>query len=290
MGNGRKWRVAVARLVAISCLAVAIAGCASNKPGQLPQAAADDRTGQQLEQFDRLADDMYKLAAAGKFADARGVLIQMSDMMPGLPLKGATSVEGVQALADAIVQAKRTYSAVRMTAEDALASAGRVRLTVDALTHANDPMWRQYGKLMKENAASLEQALVRREAEQATRVLAELGSRFDTIRPAALVSGKQADIAKLDSLFLFLRARVGVKPDDSLIVTVGQLKEAIDHLFGIRDDQTAYMPMGEPRNPLFVSLMLGTMIATALAYAAWRMARAQYAYGGRAKHDRGKRW
>lgn len=267
------WRYAVALAALLCTVAVFACGCASRTDAGVWKPADDPAADSQLQQFAKLADDAYQKTVSGRYAEAREALIGLGDMLPGLSLKGVTTIEGVQALSDTILQGQRTFNAVRLQPEEALAAAGRIALAVDALSHKNEPMWRQYGKLMREDAATLEQAAAKGQTEQARAAFDSLKARYAMIRPAALVSGKTADIERLGSLFAHLQPKAEQKALQASGSAIKQLQDGVNRLFGFQGDQAAYLPLETTRSPLLFTLLIGAMIASALAYAAWRMLR-----------------
>ncbi|WP_167859199.1 sporulation protein YpjB [Paenibacillus cymbidii] len=254
-------------------IAVFVCGCAGGADADVWKPADDTAAANQLQQFAKLADDAYQKTVSGRYAEARDVLLELGDMMPSLTLKGATTIEGVQALSETILQGQLTFNAVRLQPDEALAAAGRIMLAVDALTHKHEPMWRQYGKLMREDAAALEQAAAKGQAVDAKAALDSLLVRYAMIRPAALVSGKSEDVERLKSLFGYLQPKAEQKALQGSGSAIKQLRDSIGRLFDDQGEQAAYLPLETTRYPLLFSLLIGAMIASVLAYAAWRMLR-----------------
>ncbi|MEF3301774.1 sporulation protein YpjB [Paenibacillus sp. GYB003] len=266
-GYGRLWTtVAVALLVAI-----VLAGCGKAKTIESARPATPEQW-KQVEQLNKTADDMYRYVMDGDIDKARAKLEELSAKMTDIRFTGIASVEGVGALSEAIVQAKRALQSVQASPEAGQAAAAKIRLATDALTHANQPMWLDYYKTMKESASRLAQAVQARDKPEAVRQLEQLQLRYGTIRPSLLISKQPSDVEKMDSLFAFLQGQLAKTEIDTKQLNGGltHLHASLDELFG-QTDRAAYVPIVEKRVPLTWVLLLGSIIVAVLSFAAWRI-------------------
>ncbi|MEF3308213.1 sporulation protein YpjB [Paenibacillus sp. GYB004] len=262
----------IGAVILIPLLGIALlTGCGKEKPAGPGQTA----TAEQLRQVERLndtADEMYRFVMDGNIDKARDKLDEVGNKLTQIRFDGITSVEGVGALSNAIVQAKRSFQAVNVSEEEVKGAAAKIRLATDALTHANQPMWLQYYKLMKETARQLEAAVQKKDKQEASAKLDQLHERYEIIRPSLLISRQPFEVEKVDSLFAFLRSQLS-KPDlDAKLAGGGidQFHLTLDALFG-RQDKAAFIPVDDSPVPLPSVMAIGSVIIAVLAFAAWRI-------------------
>lgn len=268
-GRKRWWWYGFALLVALGLLA----GCGNkSKPERETEQTASAEQLRQVELLNAAADEMYRYVMDGDIDKARDKLEQIGGQITRIRFDGIASVEGVGALTESVVQAKRVYQSMQVTPEQGQAAAAKIRLATDALTHANQPMWLQYYKAMKDHADGLAQAVQLRNKSDAEEELRQLQFRYDTIRPSLLINRQPADVEKLDSLFVFLRSQLTNAEFDpqQMSGALGHLHQTLDELFQ-RTDRTAYMPMVVQRVPGSWMVMIGSIIVAVLSFAAWRI-------------------
>lgn len=247
------------------------AGCGREKPAGADRTVTPEQL-KQVGQLNAAADEMYRYVMDGAIDKARDKLEEIGSQMTGIRFEGITSVEGVGALSESIVLAKRVFQSVNFTQEEGQAAAAKIRLATDALTHANQPMWLQYYKGMKESASQLEQGIMKRNKREAAAGLEQLQLRYATIRPSLLISRPASQVEKMDSLLAFFRNQLS-QPEIDLKQAGGGLEHlqlSLDELFG-RHDRSAYVPIVERQVPASSILLLGSIIIAVLAYSAWRI-------------------
>jgi sporulation protein YpjB len=265
-----KRRVGTACLVLFLVLGLA-AGCGQEKPAGADRTATPEQL-KQVGQLNAAADEMYRYVMDGAIDKARDKLEEIGSQMTAIRFEGITSVEGVGALSESIVLAKRVFQSVNFSQEEGQAAAAKIRLATDALTHANQPMWLQYYKGMKESASQLEQGIQKRNKREAAAGLEQLQLRYATIRPSLLISRPASQVEKMDSLFAFFRSQLSQPEPDLKQVSGGleHLQQSLDELFE-RRDRSAYVPIVERQVPATSILLLGSIIIAVLAYSAWRI-------------------
>ncbi|MBD2861261.1 sporulation protein YpjB [Paenibacillus oceani] len=262
----------IGAVILIPLLGIALlTGCGKEKPAGPGQTA----TAEQLRQVERLndtADEMYRFIMDGNIDKARDKLDEVGNKMTQIRFDGITSVEGVGALSNAIVQAKRSFQAVNVSEEEVKGAAAKIRLATDALTHANQPMWLQYYKSMKETARQLEAAVQKKDKQEASAKLDQLHERYEIIRPSLLISRQPFEVEKVDSLFAFLRSQLSKPELDTKLAGGGidQFHLTLDALFG-RQDKAAFIPVDDSPVPLPSVMAIGSVIIAVLAFAAWRI-------------------
>jgi sporulation protein YpjB len=266
--GGRSWILLITVLMAI----ILIASCGSPKAAN-PTKKADPQQLQKMELLNRTADDMYKKAMDGQMMEARNMLLQLSDQITHIQFQGVTSIEGLHALTTSITEAKRVYNAASLSHIEGQTAAAQIRLATDALTHASQPMWLQYDKVLRNDLTNLEQA-VKASNEQETVINYEkLKQHIFLIHPSLQISRDPSLIEKLDSIINFIQTGVRSKPMASQNVVKGieQLQHTLDQIFNKRQEATAYLPLADNQTPIIWVLLIGAIISTVLTYAGWRM-------------------
>jgi sporulation protein YpjB len=266
-------------LLAIGVFAVLAAACGNGQQRSAPaakppaaQIAPSDEA--KLEQLNQLAETMYKLTMNGSYMEARSRLLDMNALATRIQYAGVTTVEGVHALTETMTEAQRAFNAVRLQPEEARLGAAKVRLATDALTHKIDPMWLQYERVLVEDARALEEGVRTRNARAVQTAVAGLKAHYDTIRPAVIISRDPQLNEKMDSVLTFLtnQSRAVPFPVQNLEQGAIHLRETLDELFG-RKDVSAFAPIADPHRPVLWTIVIGSVIAAILAYAAWQMLR-----------------
>jgi sporulation protein YpjB len=264
---------------ALAIIVIIGAGCSDSKVKLSLASVPDLADMKQVELFSQMADEVYEKTIKGAFPEARQQIILMGNMVPKMRLDGVTSLEGIQALANTLVQATTVFNAVRLNPDDALLAAAKIRLMADALTHPNTPMWIQYNKVIQEDLNNLERAIKQKQAKAAQNSFIELKNHYETIRPALKVSRNNTSVAMIDSALSFLQSGLKKTPIEyvNLSSTLKQARESLERLFQNKTDETAYLPIILTDEPILIwSLCLGALIILTLAFVAWRKLQARH--------------
>jgi sporulation protein YpjB len=247
--------------------------CANKELGVSADTAPSVETSKQIERFNQMGDGIYTKTLNGDFFEARKEIIQMKDLISQMRLDGVTSILGVKALSDTLVQATKVYNAVQLDTEQALFQSVRIRLMADALSHPNTPMWLQYNKVIQEDLHVMEQAGKQKKYEELKRAFEHLKTLYLSIQPALLVSLQSEDNSKLESAFQYMQNELQASPirSKNLILAINALQDVIDNLFQIKGEATAYLPFLEPNEPkLHWMIILAAIIIIILGFVAWR--------------------
>jgi sporulation protein YpjB len=251
-----------------------LAGCGRlHLNGEDTAAVPDPQRRTQLEELNRTADELYQLATTGAFPGAREKLNRFGELAASISFTGLTGIEGVDALSDAVVEAKRIYNAAGLDPAQAVKAAAKLKLAADTLTHPNQPMWLQYYKVLSEDTKQMDYAISAGKQAAAVSYLSQLKEHYGTIRPAVWISRKPEEAEKLDSLLTFFSKYTAAGSFNQEVLQSGitQWKEALDVLFRKTGDRTAYMPGIQPDRPVLWTLTVGSFIIAVLLYSAWRM-------------------
>ncbi|SFK91264.1 sporulation protein YpjB [Paenibacillus sp. 1_12] len=237
-----------------------------------PKPAKDQL--QKLEVLNQTADDMYKKVMQGDLDGGRAVLQLLSEQIPQIRYEGITTVEGLNALTEAITQAKRTFNAVKLSPAEGQVSVATIRLATDALTHPNEPMWLQYYSPLLNDLKQMEQASQDQKKPELSQAAISFRQHIAIIHPSLLISRDPTEIEKLDSLVIFVtdQVRSEQEPFKQVINVIPSLRNTIDILF-LKKDATAYLPIIDDQNPIIWKLIIGAVILAVLAFAAWRLSK-----------------
>jgi sporulation protein YpjB len=227
-----------------------------------------------IELLNETADSMYNKFKKGDWEGGRAVLQQLSDQVPQISFEGVTSMEGLHALTETITQGKKVFNAVRFSPEEGQVSAARIRLATDALTHAAEPMWLQYYKVLQEDMDQTEQSAKTAKKADLQKAVSQLEAHISIIHPSLLISRDPTDVEKLDSLVVFISGQTQseAEPYKQVLNILPSLRLTIDYLFH-KKAATAYLPLIDDQNPILWTMVISSVILAVLAYAGWRLVR-----------------
>lgn len=256
-----------------ACVVLLLAsGCAAKTTP--PERAMNEQPEreQKLQLLNETADQMYQSINRGEVLEARNKLLAMSDQVTQIRFDGVTSAEGLNAFTQLLTEAKRIYNSASFSPEQGKLAAARIRLAADALTHAHQPMWRQYGHMLEEQLNRMAEAVDRYNKTAAAAAFKELEQHYQMIRPALLISRQPDEVEKTDSLFMFLQNQLGAAELQSsqLATGIAELRRTFDQMFREKEE-TAYLPLAETQHPIVRILGIGLAIVLVLSYVAWRM-------------------
>jgi sporulation protein YpjB len=262
-------------LIGIGLVAL-LQGC-SQEAARSPEAGLepDPATAKKLEELNQTADELYKRTAAGQYEEARTALERLGEQVTGASYVGVTGVEGVNALSEAVVEAKRLFNAARLDPEKTVKVAAGLKLAADALTHTRQPMWLQYYPMLSQDTKRLEEAVQTGNKQETQKQFAAMKAHYDIVRPSVWISRTPEQGETMDSLLVFFTKYTDPAgfQKDVLLPGIQQWKEALRVLFGKEGDRTAYMPVIQPDRPVLWTLTIGSLIAAVLTFAGWRMFR-----------------
>lgn len=283
------------KLIAILFLAFIIAvlaGCHGGEhgereqkgehPARINQQQIDPQLLERLKELDATADRMYQDILSGRLVEAREHIRSLSDQITEIEFSGIASVEGVQALTTAVVTAKELLNAIHQAEPERLQIvAAQVRLAADALIHSQHPLWHDYDKRIDADMMQLREAI-----DSGSQVLSsaqQLYRTYSIIRPAVLITHPPEITVRIESLLAFFIQQAN-HPDAGLIESYQELSRTWAELFG-HSHVSAYMSLGEGSQPIYWSLVIGSIIITVLIFTAWRKYegenRVKTAYGPR---------
>ncbi|MFC9709918.1 sporulation protein YpjB [Paenibacillus sp. NPDC056933] len=231
-----------------------------------------------IEQLNEEAAQLYRHALDHDIEEVRGSILRISKGLEHISFEGQTTVEGIHALSETIVEVKE--AAVRVKSDDASLqqASAKLRLAADSLANPAKPLWLQYYKIVKNDLDALSTAA---DQQQSAAIIASryalLEEHYETIRPAAMIRREPYEIAQLDAWLSHTKGLTTAKKPD-----IAQLKsmvvhgeELVNQLFGREKDESAFVPFVEGPNRRAAGLFISSVIVAALGYAGYRKYRAQ---------------
>jgi sporulation protein YpjB len=248
-----------------------LTGCAEQANGPTPTIVIPQSQEKPLRLLNQSAKALYDYTKKGEYEEARIELDRFSDLLTAVSYKGIATLDGVNALTQTVMNARRIYSRVQLSQKDAITSASQLRLITDALTHPNHPMWLQYEPVLRRDVHELSSMVNANNDVGSLAALKKLYEHYTIIHPAALITRQALIVEKSDSLFKFLTMELSRgKVDYSRVeMGIGQLPSTLNELFGSKDSQASVNVEIQNSNVMWTTF-IASVIITALVYVAWR--------------------
>jgi sporulation protein YpjB len=248
-----------------------LTGCAEQAKEHTPTIVIPQSQEKPLQLLNHSAKALYDYTKNGEYEEARFELDRFSDLLTAVSYKGIATLDGVNALTQTVINARRIYSRVQLSEKDAMISATQLRLITDALTHPNHPMWLQYEPVLKQDVHNLTSMVKSNNDVGSLAALSKLHEHYSIIHPAALITRQAVIVEKSDSLFKLLTVELSVAKVDYSRVKMGlnQLPIILNELFGSKDSQASVKVEIQNSNVVWTTF-IASVIITALAYVAWR--------------------
>ncbi|GAA5345655.1 sporulation protein YpjB [Planifilum fimeticola] len=238
--------------------------------GRADRADADSWTKQ--------AEEIHRLVKEKKWAEARKPLARLAaDFSRADFSDERVSIEAIHTLSECLLDLEGKLNQIRPDQELILASAVRLRLAFDALSHPNQPLWLERYPEMMRKIEQLEQAVQSGNEGEVREAVEKLFNEYQLIRPAVVVSKTPQTTAKVDSMIAFIRGQSdGAERDrQGLMNGVKRFKQMMEPLFyGSEEEVIALARWTDPPEVL-PFLWVGAVIAAVLAYVGWRKYRAE---------------
>lgn len=229
------------------------------------------------KQLDSYAEQMYRASVAGELEQVQKTLYAMGKLFTETTFNGATSVEGVRALSDAIVHVKRILPSIQLKQEELISATARLRLATDALAHPKQAMWLQYEQVLRDDMTQMLSADQNKDwIPYANRWL----EHIDRIRPAATIQRNAQTIEIMESLTQLIRDTVNGKhsPKEANEALNKHGDTVLTQLFGRDKANPTLGPQAYTELPFQWVFMLAFIVCMMLAYVGYQKYRyEQYA-------------
>ncbi|WP_176476218.1 sporulation protein YpjB [Paenibacillus sp. 7523-1] len=269
------WVVSFMALLFWTNLSYSVSAQSEGNEGAANQQALVNSSIQQLNQE---ATSLYRNALDHNIEEVRNGIMRISERLEHISFEGQTTVEGIHALSETIVEVKQ--AAVRVKSDDTglQQASAKLRLAADSLANPSKPLWLQYYKIVKDDLQAISTAVSQHEKAAAlTSRYALLEEHYETIRPAAMIRREPYEIAQLDAWLSHTKGLTGAKQPDitQLQSMISQGEELVNQLFGREKDESAFVPFVQGPNRRAAGLFITSVIVAALTYAGYRKYRAQ---------------
>lgn len=256
-------------------LSYSVSAQSEGNEGEADQQALVNSSIQQLNQE---ATSLYRHALDHNIEEVRNGIMRISERLEHISFEGQTTVEGIHALSETIVEVKQAAVRVKSDDTDLQQASAKLRLAADSLANPSKPLWLQYYKIVKDDLQAISTAVSQHEKAAAlTSRYALLEEHYETIRPAAMIRREPYEIAQLDAWLSHTKGLTGAKQPDitQLQSMISQGEELVNQLFGREKDESAFVPFVQGPNRRAAGLFITSVIVAALTYAGYRKYRAQ---------------
>ncbi|NDI34378.1 sporulation protein YpjB [Chengkuizengella sediminis] len=249
-----------------------ISGCATKEPNHSAQKvlSLDEENLKQLETMNMLASEMVQKTTEKNYVEARDILLKLSEQLTEVNYDGLTSIEGLKALSDTFVIAKRNFNSVNLSEQDALISSAKVHLVIDALSHQKEPMWLQYYSVLNSDLSELQTAASLGNKEKTNQLMKTYEQHYAFIRPAMIINREPENIDQLDSYLTFLQNHISDEDKkENVNAVIEELKRFIKEVF-YQDQSSTVPPLTKDQSIFSWVISIGTIIVSVLFYVGWR--------------------
>lgn len=238
----------------------------------LSALAQEPDRGEKLKQLEAAAEQLYTHMQQGSVSEAAADMGVLIATLEGLSFQGLTSVEGIHALAEAIMDTKATLAKAEVNPEEWAESSARLRLAVNSLLHPEHALWQQYYTVMAHDLQQMSTARAEGKPASLRAALQALQHHYEMIRPAAIIRRSSPEINQFTSWLSYVGRLSQERTWDeaALREALAQGEGALKGLFGRRSDEPVFLPITGPDSPWYWSGMIGLWIVLALGYAGIR--------------------
>lgn len=239
------------------------------------QGSADREDAEVWTQY---AEKIHQLVKEKKWAEAREPLAELAaDFSRADFSDQEISIEAIHALSECLLDLEGKLNQIRPDPEMILTSAVRLRLSFDALSHPNQPLWHERYREIMRKVERLERVAKSGSEDEVRRAVDGLFEEYQLVRPAVVVSRSPQTVEKVDSVIAFIRSQsTGADLNrESLMGGVKRFKQMMEPLFYGPESEVVALARGMGPPEVLPFLWVGAVIAVVLAYVGWKKYRAE---------------
>lgn len=224
-----------------------------------------------LAELDRLAGDFYQLTKKGDLEGAKSKLNQLGELFPNQTLPTRIRIESLNAVTQSILAAKQMYANPALDEDKLLWHATQVRLAIDALSHAHQPMWKEYYTSYANQMQNLLQASVERDQIKFLAQFEENYRLFLAIRPAMSVQLQAEQMEKIGAAYQLIHKEIRNEQIEWQVIREA-LRElsALMQVAFVGEDTNTMAQLIHPQSPMTLILTIAGVVSLTLGYVAWR--------------------
>lgn len=231
----------------------------------------------QAQALSQTADRLYQHVLEGNKNLVQKDLVEVNSLFENAELQKLTTVEGIHALSETIIEMKEAAARVHLDPDDWLTASAKLRMAADSLYNTKQPLWLQYHKLIREELSMMKAETEKGNPLGVKQAYERLQDHYEVIRPAVIIQRKPADVTMIDSWLSYAGGLVNaVSPQSAQIQSmIGQGEEMFNGLFGKKKDYPAMAPLDQVEGTWPWVLWAGAFIVIMLAYTAYRKYRGE---------------
>lgn len=221
------------------------------------------------EQLDYYAGEIYRDSVDGKLGKVQQTVMKMEKLLTETTFNNVTSVEGVRALRNTIVQVKHVLSSVGLRQGTMVNATAKLHLATDAIIHPKQAMWLQYEQMLRDDIAHM---LATDTQEDWIPLAQHWLQHVDRILPAAAIQCNPQIIEIMESLRKLVAESILGRhtPKDANAVLNKYNEMVMMQLFGSSKARAALVPFVHQPMPLQWAFMLAFIVCIMLAYVAYQ--------------------
>ncbi len=224
-----------------------------------------------LARFEQATEELYRSMQEGYTQQALEDMERLTDALTGLSFKGLTSVEGIHALAESVMDVQQTLIRAEVSPDDWMFVSAKLRLAANSLVHRDDALWLQYYKVMHEQMDNIENGRISGSRTSVREAFLGLKRHYDVIRPAVVIRKEAWEISRFDSWMSHVDglSEEQTLNGEALGQALKQGEKFLKELFGKTEDPV-FLPVTGYGKPVYWSLLIGGWIVLALGYTGLR--------------------
>ncbi|GAA0360436.1 sporulation protein YpjB [Bacillus horti] len=232
---------------------------------QVVQGQQGETQHEEWQRLNELASEALTLVRKNDFAAAREQVTQLEEQLLNLELGDYVErLDQANLLTGLVVQAKYALNQVQPDPKNIERRAWQLRLTLDAVSHKQQPLWLNAYPSLSKAIEDLRQTIEQNQREAFYKKLNELENMYQLVRPALFVSHKQGVVEQLDSQVAFLTKNSSErwKNKDQTLNVLQSFEQQLKLAFFQRTNQLQS----------FIFLLIGftSIICAVLGYVGWR--------------------
>jgi sporulation protein YpjB len=226
----------------------------------------------QASELSVVAERLYRDVVDGNLTEVRLGTERIEQIFTSSSFQGLTDVEGVQALAECIVEMKVATAQASIQSELWLKAAAKLRLATNSLSNREEPLWHQYYKVVREDLTLMKNQLNENNKQGLKKTYDSLQTHYELIRPAIVVQKKPFEVNMMDTWISFVGGLISsnTSKPESIRSAIIQGEELVNTMFGKKKDEPAFLAYVDRHSYQNGIWIVAIFILSALIYVGYR--------------------
>lgn len=226
----------------------------------------------QLAALDQIAHELLTNVKKGDIENAQKRIVQLAEQFPNQHLPIPIRIESLNAVTQSILAAKQSFASTNVSEQQLLWHATQVRVAIDALTHAHQPMWRSYYPSFATQVLNLQQSAAERNFSQFREQFDENYRLYLAIKPAMSIQLPENQMSSISSAYDLISKEMRNAQMDWQLVreALRDLNGSMQLAFVGEEKSTFARLMLRPDSPMTMIVSVGVALLIGLSYVAWR--------------------